>query len=199
MNKCTAALRRLFGDLKKGVVDELLIDILLTVNSSNAGICSLSSCSGRISFVCTSVGYEVKVHAKRYAIHKLLSCNELLTVIRDYCKQCGSVLFLRVKGFVLDLYLNNVEKLKYIIKLFSSLGVKNVSLKSISDSGVVIEIASPISIDIPLCNSNRTIIKLDKEFCNIVFSYFLRSILDLNIYRLGIWYKFWSNDDATLT
>ena len=199
MSKCVNALRRLFRDLREGVVDELLIDILLSVNSFDTSVCSLSSCSGRISFICTSIGYEVKVHAKRYAIHKLLSCDDLLALIENYCRQCGSVLFLRIRGFILDLYLSSVEKLSHIVKLFSTLGVKNIALKSISDSGVVVEIVSPVNVDIPLCSSGENIIKLDKKLCDIVLSYLLRSILDLNVYRFGIWYKFWSNDDATLT
>lgn len=202
MNRFQKHYERLKHDLSIGAVDKLVVDILLSLNTGEK-LYTSSSCSGRVSFICTSKGKEFKQKARLCSIHGLTSLAKLLEKMVHSVTKCKFTLIMRVRGFILDISIGEDSLLQFIHRIFSRLGFKGVYVKSISKRNHIIEYISPVKLDVPVVVDGLPMIDLkDKDriskFGEFLLAYLYRNIIEVNIYRLGIWYMFQGNDDATL-
>lgn len=185
-----------------GALDKLVVDILLSLNTGKE-LYTSSSCSGRLSFICTSKGKEFKRKAKIRSIHGLTSLAGLLEKIAHSIAECKLTLIMRIRGFILDISIGDDLRLRLIHKIFSKLGFKGAYMKSVSKNNYIIEYVSPVRLDVPVMINGLAVIDFkDKNRMNklgeLLLAYLYRNIIEVNIYRLGIWYTFQGNDDATL-
>ncbi len=176
-------------DLKKGYVDELIVDLVLTLN--NIGMyTTTSSCSGRIIFLCFET-LEKKYGSKRHSYHKIPSKKALLDTMRDVCVSCKGVAVVKVKGFIIDLKVP-VNDTNAIMR---NLALKVATVKPLKQRDkLLVEIGSTVSLNMPLlCNRHE-------EYYKIISMYFWRNLIDLNVFRNILWYttSTMGDDEATL-
>jgi len=202
LDKFNVFYNRLKNEIIAGIVDKLLIDILLSINR-DINLFTTSSCSGRISFVCTMEGKESKPNARLESVHGLVNNDNLIDRIISSIRTCEDSLVIRLRGFILDIFSKDLASIQRLYKIFAKLGFKGFQIKSFSNDGFVIEYASSLRLDIPVKVRNNQLLNINNKMsisflCNFLLAYLYRNIIEVNIYRLGIWYSFAGDDDATL-
>jgi len=202
LDKFNVFYNRLRNEIIAGTVDKLLIDILLSINR-DINLFTTSSCSGRISFICTMEGKESKPGARLGSIHGLVNHDGLISKIAQSIRMCEDSLIIRLRGFVLDVFSKDLASIQRLHKIFAKLGFKGFQMKSFGKDGSVIEYASSLRLDIPVKVGNNLLLNINDKasvlsLCNFLLAYLYRNIIEVNIYRLGIWYSYTGNDDATL-
>lgn len=202
MDKFNVFYNRLRNEIIAGIVDKLLIDILLSINR-DINLFTTSSCSGRISFICTIEGKESKLNARLGSIHGLINHDNLINRITRSIRMCENSLIIRLRGFILDVFSKDLASIQRLHKIFAKLGFKGFQIKSFDKDGFVIEYTSSLRLDIPIKVGNNPLLNINDKvgissLCNFLLAYLYRNIVEVNIYRLGIWYGYTGNDDATL-
>ncbi len=174
--KTNNRLGRFKEDLRKNLVDELIIDIVLTLNSS--GLDTTSSCSGRIAILCFDE-LEKKYRSKRLSFHFIPERDIFVRTLIKVAKQCKGLTLVRIRGFIIDMEVT----FDTIVELLKELSLKTVLIKpSKYPNKIVVEIKSPISLDIPLLGH------ISEDIYYIIVEYLWRNLIDLNIFRNILWY-----------
>ena len=193
-------INKFLEEVKLRKVDESIIDILLMLNNINNSVYTLSSCAGRLSLLCFSGRIENKRGSKVLGIHSLLTLEEftkLISKFYDRVRHCIDVL-LRVRGFIVDLAIECIEYLYYVISILKSFGFKYIYLKSISNNKIILGVRSSIDITLPLIVDSKEIIVDLNEALHLIQKYLYLNIIRVNILRIGLWYKISGYDEATL-
>lgn len=184
-------LRRFKKDLQRGLVDELVIDIIMTLNSSN-NLETTSSCSGRIVFLCFNE-IEKKYCSKKSSFHFIPQRDIFISTLSKIFKQCKGLVLVRIRGFIIDIEMGISDMLRILL---SRLSLKTATVKPTKDHNrIIVELKSSTALDIPLLESPNENIFI------IATKYLWRNLVDLNVFRNILWYtssEGFSDDEATL-
>jgi len=131
---------------KKGEVDEDIVSLLDTINSSK-NYYTTSSCSGRIVlFQIPEIGDKVNANFIG-KWHREVEYEEIKKALEDYTK---GYLFLLVQSAIIHVVADSLERGKEMIALALESGFKYTSIKNIKNGKVLVEILSTENIHIPL-------------------------------------------------
>ncbi len=177
-------------DLQRSLVDELIIDIILTLNNCN-NLKTTSSCSGRIAILCFNE-LEKKHYSKKSSFHSIPSRKGFIKTLTRIFRRCKGLLIVRVRGFIVD-----IETCIGIIRdLLRKLSFKTAMIKPTKNRNkIIVELRSPIVLDIPLLKFSGG------DIYEVVIKYLWRNFIDLNIFRNILWYTIseeFGDDEATL-
>ena len=156
------ALKRYRMAKEKGLVDKDIIYLLEIINSSEAYY-TTSSCSGRIGVMqIPGIGNKVQcVFLGKW--HREVSYDEILGSIKNYK---SGYLFLIVQSAIIHVVAKDIDSATALLKIAFESGFKYSSIKSISNSGVLVEILSTENLNIPLGKNGNLMV--DDEY--IMFS-----------------------------
>ncbi len=184
-------LKRFKEDLQRGLVDELIIDIIVTLNNSN-NLKTTSSCSGRIVILCFNE-LERKYYSKKSSFHFMPQRNVFVDTLTRIFKQCKGLVLIRVRGFIVDVETCISDTIRGLLR---KLSFKTAIIKPTKNRNrIIVELRSSIVLDIPLLDFPN------EKIYNIVTKYLWRNFIDLNIFRNILWYTISessSDDEATL-
>ena len=185
-------LKRFKEDLQKGLVDELIIDIIMTLNN-DSNLKTTSSCSGRIVLLCFNE-LERKYASKRLSFHFMPPRSLFLDTLARILKHCEGLILIRVRGFIVDIETRISDTIRSLLR---KLSFKTAIIKPTKNhKRIIIELRSSIILDIPLLNPPN------EKIYYIVTRYLWRNLIDLNIFRNILWYTISSgnpsDEEATL-
>ena len=115
------SLIKLKNDLRKGLVDEEIVHLLLALNE-NENVFTTSSCAGRITVGCNPTSPEDKISTEHLLVsHDPVSVDDVVTAIKD--KKCFWT-WIKASHPLLDLSVRDMDLASKIVGMAKEAGFK---------------------------------------------------------------------------
>ncbi|WP_048061340.1 tRNA(Phe) 7-((3-amino-3-carboxypropyl)-4-demethylwyosine(37)-N(4))-methyltransferase [Hyperthermus butylicus] len=155
-------LDRLIDDIRRGLVDSDIVDLLDALNSVEC-IVTTSSCSGRIAvFAAPSPGNK-RLGGIVHSWHRRINVDEFYTAIRTALDTSYRFVWASAQPVILALYTCSEAVAKLVVDVAVSAGFKYAFYRRASSGKYYVLILGVERIDIPLSIGGKQIIPLSKE------------------------------------
>jgi len=152
--------RRLAEDLEIGYLDEDILDILKKLFEFE-DLYTISSCSGRITFIDGRLPWERRGSTIVFKKHRPITTDEFLEVLRMPTLR---KLWLVVTGPIIHVSALNMKSARRILTLARESGMKHSGILSINkEKGIIVELKTGIRLTHLLKVGSHTILREDES------------------------------------